>query len=364
MPKMPAAARAEPKMASPMPASPQNSSSSATGQGQPGRVAHGVGHEVEPVQPVAGRLLHDGPRELLPFVPLVRGRPHDVLREVVHPLLDLLLVLVEIEREVGHARKLPVSNLRHNSLRRVTVRAGWAASQQPQRTTQGGLSCHVEPVPSPPLWPEWPPPACSSLSYPGAPSAQIKRRRIGRARADRLPAPHQRHAPRSARVRDHQRCPRAPGGVPAHRRQQRRHPRLGHARASTDRPATWSRSCGTPAIRPACSAFDFPFFEQLSRPVFEQTAPTARTFVEDTDFATMDFSGSGDVTAPITPVDLLLPPVGGSTSGCEPADFAGFPAGNVALIQRGTCRLRRQGRQRRGRRRLGGDHLQRGQLLP
>ena len=29
--------------------------------------------------------------------------------------------------------------------------------------------------------------------------------------------------------------------------------------------------------------------------------------------------------------------MGGSTSGCEASDFAGFPAGNVALIQRGTC---------------------------
>src|SRR5688572_30602586 len=26
-----------------------------------------------------------------------------------------------------------------------------------------------------------------------------------------------------------------------------------------------------------------------------------------------------------------------STSGCEAADFAGFPAGNIALLQRGTC---------------------------
>ncbi len=88
---------------------------------------------------------------------------------------------------------------------------------------------------------------------------------------------------------------------------------------------------------PSVQRFDFPFFEELSPPVFEQTAPTARTFVADTDFATMEFSGSGEVVAPITAVDLLLPPVGGSTSGCEASDFAGFPAGNVALIQRGTC---------------------------
>jgi hypothetical protein len=32
----------------------------------------------------------------------VTGGPHDLLGEVVHPLLDLLLILVEIERELGH----------------------------------------------------------------------------------------------------------------------------------------------------------------------------------------------------------------------------------------------------------------------
>ena len=63
-----------------------------------------------------GRLLDDRPRELLPLVPLVGGGPHDVLGEVVDPLLDLLLVLVELEGEVGHGRKLPMGNLRHNPL--------------------------------------------------------------------------------------------------------------------------------------------------------------------------------------------------------------------------------------------------------
>ena len=48
---------------------------------------------------------------------------------------------------------------------------------------------------------------------------------------------------------------------------------------------------------------------------------------------------SKDVTAPLTAVDLKVPSPGGvngSTSGCESADFAGFPAGSIALIQRGT----------------------------
>jgi Zn-dependent M28 family amino/carboxypeptidase len=28
---------------------------------------------------------------------------------------------------------------------------------------------------------------------------------------------------------------------------------------------------------------------------------------------------------------------GGASSGCEAADFTGFPAGSIAIIERGTC---------------------------
>jgi Zn-dependent M28 family amino/carboxypeptidase len=48
-------------------------------------------------------------------------------------------------------------------------------------------------------------------------------------------------------------------------------------------------------------------------------------------------SGAGDVTAAVTPVDVQLTTPNTNTSGCEAADFVGFPAGNIALIQRGTC---------------------------
>jgi Zn-dependent M28 family amino/carboxypeptidase len=48
-------------------------------------------------------------------------------------------------------------------------------------------------------------------------------------------------------------------------------------------------------------------------------------------------AGIGDVTGAVTPVDINLVPPRASTSGCEAADFAGFPAGTIALIQRGTC---------------------------
>ena len=54
----------------------------------------------------------------------------------------------------------------------------------------------------------------------------------------------------------------------------------------------------------------------------------------------LTFSPSGEVTAPATLIDVEIPPgplPTSSTSGCEPEDFAGFPPGNIAVIQRGTC---------------------------
>lgn len=88
--------------------------------------------------------------------------------------------------------------------------------------------------------------------------------------------------------------------------------------------------------------FTFEFFEQTAPPVLEQTAPNPTTYAEGTDFFTMEYSGSGDVTAPVQGVDLTLPPSStpGSTSGCEASDFAGFTLGNIALVQRGTCTFR------------------------
>ncbi|WP_433335415.1 M28 family metallopeptidase [Spirillospora sp. CA-294931] len=92
--------------------------------------------------------------------------------------------------------------------------------------------------------------------------------------------------------------------------------------------------------------FAFPFFRENSTGVMNQISPDARTYTPTPpdgsvvgDFATMTYSGSGDVTATVQAVDLVLPPspAPGSTSGCEAADFAGFTSGNIALLQRGTC---------------------------
>jgi Zn-dependent M28 family amino/carboxypeptidase len=86
--------------------------------------------------------------------------------------------------------------------------------------------------------------------------------------------------------------------------------------------------------------FAFDFFEELTPAELEQTAPGSETYTYLVDFFTMDYSGStapGSVTGLVEAVDLVLPPTGGSTSGCEASDFAAFDAGNIALIQRGTC---------------------------
>jgi Zn-dependent M28 family amino/carboxypeptidase len=92
---------------------------------------------------------------------------------------------------------------------------------------------------------------------------------------------------------------------------------------------------------PQIQTFDFAFYQEVATPVFQRTAPTAQTYVAVTDFATMTYSGSGNVNANLQEVnDNQFPPgptPSSSNAGCEVADFAGFTPGNVALIQRGTC---------------------------
>ncbi|URN04787.1 M20/M25/M40 family metallo-hydrolase [Actinomadura madurae] len=85
---------------------------------------------------------------------------------------------------------------------------------------------------------------------------------------------------------------------------------------------------------PTVQDFEFDFWQELSEPVFAETEPEQKTFAPDTDFATLQYSGAGDVTAAASPVD---PGATGTGSGCEADDFAGFPAGRIALIQRGGC---------------------------
>ena len=87
--------------------------------------------------------------------------------------------------------------------------------------------------------------------------------------------------------------------------------------------------------------FDFVYFEELATPVLERTSAPARVYVHNTEFITMDYSGSGDVTAPLVATnDIEIPPgsaANSTDSGCEAADFPSDTAGKIVLIQRGTC---------------------------
>ena len=84
-------------------------------------------------------------------------------------------------------------------------------------------------------------------------------------------------------------------------------------------------------------SFNYLAFERLGPSALQQLAPSAVTYVENTDFGLITQSDPGDVSANVTAVDLQLGLGNASTSGCEATDFAGFPAGNIALLQRGTC---------------------------
>jgi Zn-dependent M28 family amino/carboxypeptidase len=87
--------------------------------------------------------------------------------------------------------------------------------------------------------------------------------------------------------------------------------------------------------------FDFPIWTLNSPSTFAEVSPTMATFTEDTDYIVSQFSGAGDVTAQVVPTnDIEIPPSGGpgaGTSGCEMSDFPPETAGNIALMQRGTC---------------------------
>lgn len=77
---------------------------------------------------------------------------------------------------------------------------------------------------------------------------------------------------------------------------------------------------------------DFPFV-YVALPTLQQTTPLVATY----ETGAFTGSGYGSAAAAVTAVDINLAPPRATTSGCEAADFAGFPAGNIALIQRGTC---------------------------
>ncbi|ROR92655.1 M28 family metallopeptidase [Nocardioides aurantiacus] len=89
--------------------------------------------------------------------------------------------------------------------------------------------------------------------------------------------------------------------------------------------------------KPTVESFRFDFFEETAPGTLSRVSPSPKSYTIDTDYDVMDYSGSGSTQATVTAVDTTGAATDTSTSGCEAADFASFPAGNIALLQRGTC---------------------------
>jgi Zn-dependent M28 family amino/carboxypeptidase len=81
----------------------------------------------------------------------------------------------------------------------------------------------------------------------------------------------------------------------------------------------------------------------LNSSAFERVSPDPMVYTEglDAEYSPMNYSGAGNHTAQLALAGgITIPSPGGAASGCDAADFAGFPAGAIALVQRGTCTFR------------------------
>ncbi|MEU5877582.1 M28 family peptidase [Spirillospora sp. NPDC047279] len=90
-------------------------------------------------------------------------------------------------------------------------------------------------------------------------------------------------------------------------------------------------------LEPKTQTVPFWVFKQDGPGAFEQVAPAQQAYKADEEYGTWEYSGSGDVTANVFPVDLGGDQGPAGHSGCEAADFEGIQKGDIALIRRGTC---------------------------
>jgi Zn-dependent M28 family amino/carboxypeptidase len=85
-------------------------------------------------------------------------------------------------------------------------------------------------------------------------------------------------------------------------------------------------------------SFEFTTFTNLGNSLLAQrAAPDPRIYEEGVEYALLSQTDAGSVYAPVSSVTPELGPDNASTDGCEAEDYAGFPEGHIALVQRGTC---------------------------
>lgn len=84
----------------------------------------------------------------------------------------------------------------------------------------------------------------------------------------------------------------------------------------------------------------FPFYEERAAPRVTRLDGARRALRAGRDIRTLQYSGPGDVSAAVRAI--AVDPGQASSSGCEAGAFAALRRGEIALLQRGTCTLRRK----------------------
>jgi hypothetical protein len=106
-------------------------------------------------------------------------------------------------------------------------------------------------------------------------------------------------------------------------------------KASADYVADVMRAAG---YNVTLQEYKFDYFSFVGTPVMREDSPTPHSYGLGTEFNPGPVAGSA--SAKLQPAGgIVVPatPAPSSASGCAASDFAGFVAGNIALIQRGTC---------------------------
>jgi hypothetical protein len=85
--------------------------------------------------------------------------------------------------------------------------------------------------------------------------------------------------------------------------------------------------------------YTFLYYAYTSIPTLSEISPTATDFVLNRDWTAGQSTGTATEKTIQPAGGIIIPPTSApsSASGCTSADFNGFVAGNIALIQRGSC---------------------------
>jgi hypothetical protein len=97
---------------------------------------------------------------------------------------------------------------------------------------------------------------------------------------------------------------------------------------------------GATGLRVRTQPVTFPFFDEAAPPRVLRTDGPDRRLRARRDVLTLQFSGAARLTGAVRPIQLA--PGSASSSGCAGGAFAAMRRGEIALVQRGTCTLRRK----------------------